>query len=151
MAKNYTIRVDLNNYEWLVYRVFKVNDNIKIRTLCSAILFSMYASLYSTTKLKYKNHKVKMGNNRLEELKLKKKDRLKLKYGDIWNFTIKVYKVSDGHEDKRISLLKGKSLGIIENCSSIKEFINMRYEVPGYDDIDIDLINATLDKYYNNC
>ena len=107
-----------------------------------------------------------MGKMKLSKFNLEVNNKMVLwyDYGDDWYFNIDVKEVIDGHNDKMITLVKGKGKGILEDCGGIyvlKQIIETGeqlldpndedYSEWYYDinDFNIDNINRELAKYYN--
>ena len=176
---SYKIKVGLKGLNGKINRVFIVNDNITLDDLCTAIIRSMDGYLghlyclmydwinYMSDKLDVVDYEDKfMGKMKLSKFNLEVNNKMVLwyDYGDDWYFNIDVKEVIDGHNDKMITLVKGKGKGILEDCGGIyvlKQIIETGeqlldpndedYSEWYYDinDFNIDNINRELAKYYN--
>ena len=166
---SYKVSVTLNEFEDKIKRTMLINDNVKIKDFCEAIIIGMNGDLSHPYELKYKdkyylmkgmikrrNDEVFMGSDRICKLLFDEKDKMLINYdfGDNWMFIVTIDEIIKGHNDKNVVLLEGLGKGIEDDCGGVfglERLIDNKNNDWDYDidDFNIDKINEKFDRHYN--
>ncbi len=167
---SYKVSVKLEEFEEIIKRTLLINDNVKIKDFCEAIIISMNGDLSHRYELNYnnkyylmkgmtkrRNDEVFMGSDRIAKLLFDEKDEMLINYdfGDNWMFEVTIDEIIKGHNSKNVVLLDGVGKGIEDDCGGVyglERLITNKDNDWGYDidDFNIDKINEKLDRRYND-